>query len=232
VELSEIMRTQHACRYFRPDPLPDDVLYRAIEMARFAPNGGNRNAVRFVIVRNPDKRRALGEIYQRLWLDITAALAAGENAIRTPSGVERPLWGRNSNPTKSRADADHFATHFGEHPAVIVVCIDIAQTHATDSELGRRSIVGGASVYPMAQNLCLALRSEGVATTFTTLMVQSEPQVKEILGIPEQFSTACHIVAGYPAQPFPRKLLRASVEEIAFVDTFGESLRIAQPSAA
>ena len=26
MELSEIMRTQHACRYFRSDPLPDDVL--------------------------------------------------------------------------------------------------------------------------------------------------------------------------------------------------------------
>ena len=51
-ELGEIMRTQHACRYFRPDPVDDAVLYRAIEMARFAPNGGNRNAVRFVIVRD------------------------------------------------------------------------------------------------------------------------------------------------------------------------------------
>ena len=53
MELGEIMRTQHACRYFRPDSVGDDVLYGAIEMARFAPNGGNRNAVRFVLVRDP-----------------------------------------------------------------------------------------------------------------------------------------------------------------------------------
>lgn len=230
MELTEIMRTQHACRYFRPDPLPDDVLYRAIEMARFAPNGGNRNAVRFVIVRDPAKRRELGELYRLLWRDVTAARRAGGSTIRSPSGTERTIRVNVSNPAKAFADGDHFAEHFGEHPAIIVVCIDLSQTHPSDSELDRLSIVSGASVYPMAQNLCLALRAAGVATTFTTLLVSREPAVKEILGIPEAFSTACHIAAGYPAEPFPRKLLRAAVEEIAFVDTFGEPLRIGQPA--
>ena len=42
---------------------------------------------------------------------------------------------------------------------IIVVCTDLAQTHPTDTGLGRLSIVGGGSVYPMAQNLCLALRA-------------------------------------------------------------------------
>ena len=36
----------------------------------------------------------------------------------------------------------------------------------------------------MAQNLCLALRAQGVATTFTTLLVAREPDVRELLGIP------------------------------------------------
>ena len=32
-----------------------------------------------------------------------------------------------------------------------------------------------------------------------------------MLGIPEHFSTACHVTAGYPARPFPRKLHRPGV---------------------
>jgi hypothetical protein len=56
--------------------------------------------------------------------------------------------------------------------------------HGTDPELGRPSIVGGASVYPMTQNFCLPLRDQGVATTFTTLLVAREPQVRELLEIP------------------------------------------------
>ena len=97
----------------------------------------------------------------------------------------------------------------------------LAQTHPTDTGLGRLSIVGGASVYPMAQNLCLGLRDQGVATTFTTLLVAREADVKRLLGIPARMATACHIVAGYPARPFPRRLHRPDVRELAFADRYG-----------
>jgi len=107
---------------------------------------------------------------------------------------------------------------------IIVVCADLAETHPTDTELGRLSIVGGASVYPMAQNLCLALRAQAIATTFTTLLVAREPAVKELLGIPEHIPTACHIVAGYPARPFPRRLYRPEVSQLAFADRYGSEL--------
>jgi nitroreductase len=107
---------------------------------------------------------------------------------------------------------------------IVVVCADLAQTHPTDTALGRLSIVGGGSVYPMAQNLCLALRAQGVATTFTTLLVAREPDVKKLLGIPERMATACHIVAGYPARPFPRRLHRPDVSQLAFADPYGNEL--------
>ena len=81
-------------------------------------------------------------------------------------------------------------------------------------------------VYPLVQNLCLALRNEGVATTLTTLLCAFEPQVKELLAIPEQYATAAHIVAGYPAKPFPTKLSRFPVEELAFVDSFDNPLTV------
>jgi hypothetical protein len=51
-----------------------------------------------------------------------------------------------------------------------------------------------------------------------------EPDVKRLLGIPEHFSTACHITAGYPARPFPRKPHRPEVASLAFTDRFGVSL--------
>jgi hypothetical protein len=37
-------------------------------------------------------------------------------------------------------------------------------------------------------------------------------------------STACHIVAGYPSRPFPSRLYRPDVSEIAFADRFGHRL--------
>ena len=225
MELAEAMRTQHACRYYRDDPVPDEVLLRAVELARFAPNGGNRCAVRFVFVRDPALRRQLGEWYLPLWEEVAAAARNGAEAIRGAGGAAKSVQTGFTDTARTMADTDQFARRFGELPVIIVVCADLAQTHPTDTGLGRLSIVGGGSVYPMAQNLCLALRAQGVATTFTTLLVAREPDVKELLGIPGHMATACHIVAGYPARPFPRRLHRPDVSELAFADRYGSRLQ-------
>jgi nitroreductase len=224
MELSEAMRTQHACRYYRDDPVPDEVLYSAVELARFAPNGGNRCAVRFVFVRDPALKRQLGEWYLPLWREVSGAARAGAAAITAEDGVPRAVHTGFSDTERTMSDGDHFAERFGQHPVIIVVCADLALVHPTDSSLDRLSVVGGGSIYPMAQNLCLALRAQGVGTALTTLLVAREPQVKELLGIPANFSTACHITAGYPARPFPRKLHRPDPSALAFTDTFGVPL--------
>jgi nitroreductase len=224
MELTEAMRTQHANRYYLPDRVDDQVFYEAIEVARFGPQGGNRQPVRFIIVRDPDKKRQLAEWYLVPWKAYAEAALEGM-AIAAQSGDEKATWVGHSNAEKGLRDADHFADHLAEHPAIVVVCAALADTHPTDTDLDRLSIVGGASVYPTCQNFCLALRDKGVATTFTTLLVAYEPQVKELLSIPEEFSTACHIVAGYPANGFPKKLSRRPVEELAFVEEFGTPLR-------
>jgi nitroreductase len=80
MELAEAMRTQNACRYYRDDPVPDEVLHTAVELARFAPNGGNRGAVRFVFVRDPALRRQLGEWYLPLWREVAGAAREGASA--------------------------------------------------------------------------------------------------------------------------------------------------------
>jgi nitroreductase len=224
MELAEAMRTQNACRYYRDEPVADEVLYEAVELARFAPNGGNRCAVRFVFVRDPALKRRLGEWYLPLWREVSGAARAGAAAIAAADGVPRAVHTGFSNTERTMSDGDHFAERFGQHPVIIVVCADLALVHATDTSLGRLSIVGGGSVYPMAQNLCLALRAQGVGTALTTLLVAREPEVKELLGIPENFSTACHITAGYPARPFPRRLHRPDPSALVFADRFGRPL--------
>lgn len=225
MELTEAMRTMHTNRYYAPDPVSDEVFYRAVEVARFGPQGGNRQPVRFVIVRDPEKKRVLGELYIKPWKAYFNAAMEGMRSLETQSGDEKATWIGFKNAEQGLRAADQFAEHYGEHPAIVVVCAALADTHPTDTDLGRLSIVGGASVYPIVQNFCLAMRDQGVAVSFTTLLCAYEPQVKELLSIPEEFATACHIVAGYPAKGFPKKLNRRPVEELAFVDTFGESLQ-------
>ena len=224
MDLIEAMRSQPANRFYKPDPVPDEVFHKAIDSARFGPQGGNRQPVRFLIVTDPDKRAQLAEWYMQPWsVYYEQATAAGE-ALTAESGDAKATKAVMSK--ASIEAANDFAQNLANHPAIIVACAELEETHPTDTDLGRLSIVGGASVYPLVQNLCLALRNEGVATTLTTLLCLFEPQVKELLGIPEEYATAAHIVAGYPAKPFPTKLTRFPVEEIAFMNSFDNPLTV------
>jgi nitroreductase len=224
MELVDAMRSQHACRYYKPDLLPEQVFYNAVEAARFGPQGGNRQPVRFLVVTDPAKKKQLEEWYLVPWKAYFNAASAGQGEIIAESGDVKATHITMTNPQKALADADNFAEHFGDHPAIVIVLADIEDTHPTDTDLGRLSIVGGASVYPLAQNFCLALRDQGVATTLTTLLCMYEPQVKELCNIPANLSTAAFIVAGYPAKPFPTKLFRRPVEEMGYLDSFDRPL--------
>ena len=60
MELYDVMRSTPAVREFTDDPLPDDVLARILDNARFAPTGGNRQGVRVVVLRDKDTRAGAG----------------------------------------------------------------------------------------------------------------------------------------------------------------------------
>ena len=62
MELCDVMRTTAAVREFTGDPLPDDVLERILDNARFAPSGGNRQGAHLIVVRDQATREALAEL--------------------------------------------------------------------------------------------------------------------------------------------------------------------------
>ena len=62
MELYDVMRSTPAVREFNDDPLPEDVLGRILDDARFAPSGGNRQGVRVIVVRAEETRAALANL--------------------------------------------------------------------------------------------------------------------------------------------------------------------------
>src|ERR1700758_3278288 len=79
MELYDVMRSTPAVREFTDDPLPDDVLGRILDSARFAPTGGNRQGVRVVVLRDQDTRSARATRGFPAARRYTAQLANGES---------------------------------------------------------------------------------------------------------------------------------------------------------
>lgn len=209
MELQAVIESAATVRYYRADPIPEAILASVLDAARWAPSGGNRQPVRFIAVRDPARRRALKDLYLPLWANYAGVARQGAN---TP-GRQRLL-----------ANADHFARHFDEIPVLLVVCAMESALYATDRDLGRLSIVGGASVYPAVQNVLLRARDLGLGTALTTLLCAVEPSVKELLRIPDGYLTAATVALGYPARDVPAKLKRRPLSEIAYADEFGRPL--------
>ena len=56
MELDDVMRTTFAAREFLDEPVSDATVARILEVARFAPSGGNRQGWRVLVVRDPATR--------------------------------------------------------------------------------------------------------------------------------------------------------------------------------
>src|SRR6478752_2328192 len=67
MDLYEAMRCAPTSRRFKPDPVPRELLVRALDAARFAPSGGNRQGWRVVVVTDRSTREALRDLYLPPW---------------------------------------------------------------------------------------------------------------------------------------------------------------------
>ena len=65
--LSEAIFTQRAIRRFRPDPIPTADLRLIIEAAVRAPNGGNQQVGRFLVLTDRAVIREFGALYREAW---------------------------------------------------------------------------------------------------------------------------------------------------------------------
>ena len=216
MDLQEAMRCAPTSRRFTDEPIAREAIVRALDAARFAPSGGNRQGWRVVVVTEPGTRAALRDLYLPHWRAYME-LTGGAEMLAHPEQAE---------PRRLRMvqRANEYAESLAEVPVHLVLGVRLADLAVTDEGLARTSIVGGASIYPFAQNLLLALRDEGLGASMTTLLVPAEQEVRELLGIPGDIALAAHIGAGHRADPWPKSLARRPVEEFAFAERFGEPL--------
>ncbi len=217
MELYDVMRSTPAVCEFTDDPLPDDVLGRILDNARFAPSGGNRQGVRVVVVRAKETRSALADLALPAARRYAAQLANGESPWNplAPTGVDASAIEATAAPAQMSAP-------LREAPVVLVVCLDLSVVAATDQNLDRIAVVPGASVYPFVWNVLLAARNEGYGGVLSTLVVAEEPRAKELLGVPDPYVIAAVVPLGKPVRQVT-KLRRRPVPEFATCERFDGS---------
>lgn len=213
MDLYDAMSTQRAVRRLRPDPVPDDVLARVLRAATWAPTGANQQPWRIVVVTDPAVKQGLADLYRPEWERFAGVYAAQIEAA--PESARAAM-------ERTRAAGDHLAATLQHAPVLVVFCFDPRQMAITDRKLERISVVGGASVYPAVQNLLLACVAEGLGCVLTTLHCLREPEVAQLLGVPEGWGTAALVPVGYPERGGHGPTTRRPVAELTYRDRFGQ----------
>ena len=222
LDLVATLRSTGAARQFYDEPVPDEVLERLLDTARFAPSGGNRQGWRVIVVKDPVTRAALRDLYLAGWYEYLALGAAGLVPWAPVTDRDKEASVATDAPqfAAAGAAAPGFAETLDAAPALLLVLADLAALAAVDRDLPRYTFVGGASIYPFVWSLLLAARSEGLGGVTTSVVIRREAEVRALFGIPDTVAVAALVVLGRPVHQ-PSRLKRAPVSSFTWVDRYG-----------
>lgn len=195
VPLGDAMFTQRSIRKFKPDPIPPEDIRLILEAGVKAPNGGNQQTARFLVLTDRDVIQKFGELYREAWW----AKRRDEN---------KPWTTREAIPPEEAVSrsAAQLADEIKDAPA-IVLAFSIRKGQAS-------------SVIPATQNLMLAARALGIGSVPTTLHPTVMERVYALLGIPSEMEFHFCIPLGYPRGRFgPTK--RRPTAETTYLNHWG-----------
>ncbi|WP_445169059.1 nitroreductase family protein [Mycolicibacterium sp. Dal123E01] len=156
-------------------PVPREVLMECLELALQAPTGSNAQGWQFMFVTDPDKKKALADIYR---------------ANATPYlDLPKPVRGdmRDGQMDAVMDSAKYLNVNLEKAPVFLIPCLE---GRPDGAPAGMQASYWG-SLIPAVWSFMLALRSRGLGSAYTTLHLigDGEKQAAEILGIPfEQYA--------------------------------------------
>jgi nitroreductase len=189
-------------------PVPREVLMECLNLALQAPTGSNSQGWQWVFVEDADKKKAIGDVY----------LANARGYLSAP-GAEYPEGDtRGERMGKVRDSATYLAEHMHEAPVLMIPCI---QGRADQAPLG--GVAFWASLFPAVWSFCLALRSRGLGSCWTTLHLlrDGEQRVADVVGIPyERFSQGGLFPIAYTKGTDFKPAKRLPAEELTHWNTW------------
>lgn len=196
ISLFEAIYTQRSIRKFTDEPVSDADIEKILDAATRAPSGGNRQPWEFIVIRDPQTRKIIGDYYLKAFHEYKARVL--KQAETLPAAQEQVArWNRRGAP-------DVFAESIATIPVFILLCLNREKLGVLHDDPDNPGQIPStyASIYPAMQNILLAARGLGLGSVPTTLHCRYENEIKALLGIPEYIQTVALIPIGHPATRF------------------------------
>ena len=172
----EAINTLRSVRQFKTGPIPRNIIETILAAGSKAASGSNTQPWEFIVVEDPEVKAKLTKPMLDKWL---ARISGSRMRGRMKEVYD---------------EATEMLRNTAKVPAIIYCCLDLKR-------IGTGEEVRYASIYPAVQNMLLAAHCLGLGSCLTihgSTPARGEPEVKEILGIPEHIKIACLVYIGYP----------------------------------
>ncbi len=210
-EISELVMTRRSVRRFEDRPVPEDLLVKALELATWAPNGGNQQPWRFLIVTN---RELIGKMADAV-RGKTELMASWPEAGQFEETVAR--WRKSSD--FFRGAPACIAVLMGRYSSIADQILrergeqdPVAREIRSWRETGKSSLQSAAAA---TGYLCLFLHYFGLGTTWMSGPLQAKKEIEELLDVTGEWDLVNLVPVGYPAkvpETPPRKPIETVVQ--------------------
>jgi nitroreductase len=198
-DVFDIMHTMRAMRRLKPDPVPDELIFKILAAGQAAASGGNTQRWRFLVLKDPAKKKAVQAYYKKAFDEV---VGPRYRSSPPPPGSDPERYKRQ------HAAVEYLTDHYHEAPVWIVACLE------DGANPGRTA---GSSIYPAVQNMLLAARALGLGSTLTTRHTGYAKECDEAMGIPPGYHSYAILPIGYPMGRFG-PVGRGPLSDVVYLD--------------
>ncbi len=189
-------------------PVDRSVVLECIDVALQAPTGSNQQGWQWMVIEDPEKKKALAEMYATNF----AAYAAQPGREYSEGDV------RAESRDAVVSSAQYLADNFHKAPYLMIPLIEGRMGEGVPA-FGQASVWG--SILPAVWSFMLALRARGLGSAWTTLHLPNEKEAAELLGIPyDQYTQAGLFPIAYTKGTDFKLAKRIPASELTHWDTF------------
>jgi nitroreductase len=191
--LEELIKTRRSIRKWQERAVPDALLEKALELATWAPNGGNHQSWHFYVVKSRPVIHRIADAVEAK----TELMAGWPEAELHRQAVEK--WQKNSG-------------FFRFAPVLIVVTVgryqsitDILVKARKESDVVAREIFANRqfcstrvqTAAAAITNMLLAFHQLGLGACWMTGPAQAKQEIEKILGVPTDYEFVALIPVGF-----------------------------------
>jgi nitroreductase len=195
-ELAKLIKGRRSIRVWEDRAVDEDLLLQAIELATYAPNGGNQQNWRFYLIENKGIIKAIADAVQT-GADYIAALPDAKKSGEMITGMTQGASSFRSAPSLIAVAAKQYQSPIDQ----ILAANEKVDVRAGQMRQWRNMADSRIqSVASAIAYLLLVLHQMGLGAVWMTGPLQVKGDIEKLLKVPPELDIVALIPVGYPAE--------------------------------